>query len=416
MKSLRFKNTYFLSVLFLLFFLVACKEEKKQNLAKNNQKINTDNLSFNVLSDDIIISKPVDYINLIKQKNIGLVANQTSVVKNKKNGFTHLADTLLTLKIHLKKIFTPEHGFRGKADAGEKIKDGIDAHTGLPVISLYGKNRKPSKKSLADLDIVIFDIQDVGARFYTYISTLHYVMEACAEAGVSVIVIDRPNPNAHYIDGPICEKEYKSFVGMHPVPVVYGMTIGEYAQMINGEKWLKNGVQCNLTVMPLKNYTHNTPYSLPVKPSPNLPSDQSVNLYPSLCFFEGTKISAGRGTEIQFQVFGAPFLPKEQFPFTFTPKSNEGAKNPKFKGKLCYGKDLRTTKKLNNINLEWLISTYNATLDKTNFFNNFINKLAGNSALKSQIQAGKSAKDIRKTWQPGIEEFKKIRSKYLIYK
>ncbi len=365
MKSLRFKNTYFLSVLFLLFFLVACKEEKKQNLAKNNQKINTDNLSFNVLPDDIIISKPVDYINLIKQKNIGLVANQTSVVKNKKNGFTHLADTLLTLKIHLKKIFTPEHGFRGKADAGEKIKDGIDAHTGLPVISLYGKNRKPSKKSLADLDIVIFDIQDVGARFYTYISTLHYVMEACAEAGVSVIVIDRPNPNAHYIDGPICEKEYKSFVGMHPVPVVYGMTIGEYAQMINGEKWLKNGVQCNLTVMPLKNYTHNTPYSLPVKPSPNLPNDQSVNLYPSLCFFEGTKISAGRGTEIQFQVFGAPFLPKEQFPFTFTPKSNEGAKNPKFKGKLCYGKNLRTTKKLNNINLEWLISTYNATLDKT---------------------------------------------------
>lgn len=416
MKTLKFKNTFFLPVFLLLAFLVGCKEGKNQKIAENSPKSTTDSLSVSVLDEDIIISKPVDYLSLIEQKNVGLVANHTSVVKNEKNGFTHLADTLVSLNIALKKVFAPEHGFRGKADAGEKIEDGLDAQTGLPVVSLYGANRKPSKEQLSGLDVVIFDIQDVGVRFYTYISTMHYVMEACAEAGIPVIVIDRPNPTAHYIDGPIREDEHKSFVGMHPVPIVYGMTIGEYAKMINGEKWLENGIQCDLTVMPLRNYTHSTPYSLPIKPSPNLPNDQSINLYPSLCFFEGTKVSAGRGTEMQFQIFGAPFLPKEQFPFSFTPQSNEGAKNPKFKGELCHGKDLREANRLDYINLEWLIETYNAAPDKADFFNNFIDRLAGTSDLKNQIIAGKSAEEIRKTWQPGIAEFRKTRAKYLLYK
>lgn len=420
MKSLKPKNTYFLSVFILVFLLIACPEAKKpideEKLAKNDQNNPTDILSDFDHSNDITISIPLDYINLLKQKNVGLVANHTSVVKNGKHGFTHLADTLLALEIDLKKVFAPEHGFRGKADAGEKIKDGLDEQTGLPIVSLYGKNRKPSKEQLAGLEIVIFDIQDVGARFYTYISTLHYVMEACAENGIPVIVIDRPNPNAHYIDGPIREEKHKSFVGMHPVPIVYGMTIGEYAQMINGENWLENDVRCDLTVMPLKNYTHRTPYSLPIKPSPNLPNDQSINLYPSLCFFEGTKVSAGRGTSMQFQVFGAPFLPKDDFPFTFTPQSNEGAKNPKFKGELCYGKDLRKVEKLDHLNLEWLIEAYRATEDKASFFNNFIDRLAGTSALKKQITENKTAEEIRATWQPDIEKFKKVRAKYLIYK
>lgn len=255
------------------------------------------------------------YSKLLNGKNVGIVANQTSVIKESTRLYlndgtermedkqTHLVDFLISKNISVNKVFAPEHGFRGTADAGEHVKDGIDAKTGVPLISLYGSNKKPSQEQLKDLDVVIFDIQDVGARFYTYISTLHYVMEACAEAGIPVIVMDRPNPNGHYIDGPILEKEYKSFVGMHPIPIVHGMTMGEYAQMINGEGWLKNKVKCELSVIKIKNYTHNTFYSLPIKPSPNLPNDQAINLYPSLCFFEGTFINAGRGTDMQFQVF-----------------------------------------------------------------------------------------------------------------
>lgn len=291
------------------------------------------------------------YINLLKGKNIAVVANQTSVIYKeiykKKQEARHLVDSLLMLGIEVKKVFAPEHGFRGKADAGEVVKDGFDTKTGLQIISLYGKNKKPSAMQLKEIDIVIFDIQDVGARFYTYISSLHYLMEACAEANIQVIILDRPNPNSHYIDGPVLEAEHTSFVGMHKVPVVYGMTIGEYGKMINGEKWLQNGIQCNLKVIPLKNYNHQTIYSLPIKPSPNLPNDKSINLYPSLCFFEGTNISAGRGTEMQFQVYGSPYLTKSSF--TFTPQANEGSKYPKYKNKRCFGEDLRTAKNLQKL-------------------------------------------------------------------
>ena len=276
------------------------------------------------------------YLNLIKGRNIAIVGNQTSTINT-----THLVDSLLALGISVKKVFAPEHGFRGKADAGELVKDGFDTKTGLPIFSLHGKSKKPSAEQLKGIDVVIFDIQDVGARFYTYISSLHYVMEASAENNIPVIVLDRPNPNGHYIDGPVLEPKHSSFLGKHPVPLVYGMTIGEYGQMINGQKWLKNGIQCDLTVIPLKNYSHNSEYSLAIRPSPNLPNDISINLYPSLGFFEGTTINAGRGTEFQFQRYGAPFFAKSSF--SYIPKPNFGSKYPKQKGKLCYGVNLSTT-------------------------------------------------------------------------
>ncbi|MGY0408016.1 MAG: exo-beta-N-acetylmuramidase NamZ family protein, partial [Polaribacter sp.] len=321
--------------------------------------------------------------------------------------------SLLSLKINIKKIFAPEHGFRGKSDAGEVLKDGLDTKTGLPILSLYGKNKKPTAAQLKGIDVLIFDIQDVGVRFYTYISTLHYVLEACAELDIQVILLDRPNPNAQYIDGPVLELKYQSFVGMHKVPVVYGMTIGEYGKMINGEKWLKNGVKCNLKVIPLENYTHQTKYSLPIKPSPNLPNDKSINLYPSLCFFEGTTISVGRGTEMQFQIYGSPFLTKSNF--TFTPKPNEGAKYPKYNNSICFGKDLRKTKNLTQLNISYLIKAYKQNTSKE-FFNSFFTKLAGTKKLQQQIEQGLSEKEIKKTWQKDLEKFKSIRKKYLLYK
>jgi uncharacterized protein YbbC (DUF1343 family) len=357
------------------------------------------------------------YVNLLKGKNIAVVANQTSVIfkeiYKKKQEARHLVDSLLTLGIEVKKVFAPEHGFRGKADAGEVVKDGFDTKTGLQIISLYGKNKKPSATQLKGIDIVVFDIQDVGARFYTYISSLHYVMEACAEAGIQVIILDRPNPNSHYIDGPVLEAKHTSFVGMHTVPVVYGMTIGEYGQMINGEKWLKNGIQCDLKVIPLKNYNHQTKYSVPIKPSPNLPNDKSINLYPSLCFFEGTNVSAGRGTEMQFQVYGSPYITKSSF--TFTPQANEGSKYPKYKKQRCFGEDLRTAKNLNKLDLSYLLKAYQQNTSKE-FFNTFFTKLAGTERLQEQIEQGLSEKEIRKTWVQDIISFKKIRKKYLIYK
>ena len=357
------------------------------------------------------------YVNLLKGKNIAVVANQTSVIfkeiYKKKQEARHLVDSLLTLGIEVKKVFAPEHGFRGKADAGEVVKDGFDTKTGLQIISLYGKNKKPSATQLKGIDIVVFDIQDVGARFYTYISSLHYVMEACAEAGIQVIILDRPNPNSHYIDGPVLEAKHTSFVGMHKVPVVYGMTIGEYGKMINGEKWLKNGIQCDLKVIPLKNYNHQTKYSLPIKPSPNLPNDKSINLYPSLCFFEGTNVSAGRGTEMQFQVYGSPYMTKSSF--TFTPQANEGSKYPKYKKQRCFGEDLRTAKNLNKLDLSYLLKAYQQNTSKE-FFNTFFTKLAGTERLQEQIEQGLSEKEIRKTWVQDIISFKKIRKKYLLYK
>ncbi len=365
------------------------------------------------------------YIPMLKGKKVGVVANQTSTItielKASKESSTkgylsvHLVDFLNESKISVKKVYAPEHGFRGKADAGELLKDGVDAKTGIPILSIYGKSKKPSPEQLEGIDIMVFDIQDVGARFYTYISTLHYVMEACAEAGIPVIVFDRPNPNGHYIDGPILEKEHTSFVGMHPIPVVHGMTMGEYAKMINGEGWLKNKIKCDLTVIEMENYNHSMPYSLPIKPSPNLPNDIAINLYPSLCFFEGTIVSAGRGTDQQFQIFGAPSLPAKQYGYQFTPQANEGSKYPKFKGELCNGKDLTNHPKLNKINLDWLIEAYVANGKKKDFFIPFFTTLAGTTTLQRQIEQGLSAEEIRETWEQGIKDYDAMRYQYLIY-
>lgn len=349
------------------------------------------------------------YLPLLKDKKVGIVTNQSGILSNK----IHLVDFLIENQINIQTIFAPEHGFRGIADAGEHIIDARDSKTGLPIISLYGENRKPKSEQLKGIEVMIFDLQDVGARFYTYISTLHYVMEACAENYIPLIILDRPNPNGAIIDGPILEKEYTSFVGMHPVPILHGMTIGEYAKMINGENWLKNGIRCKLTVVPCQNYNHKMDYSLPVKPSPNLPNDQAINLYASLCLFEGTNVSVGRGTEKQFQIFGSPFLPKANF--SFTPIPNLGAKDPLYNGQICYGEDLTKIKKINRLELQWLINSYKMTFDKSKFFNSFFIKLAGTKNLQQQIEKGNCEKRIRKSWKEGLKKFKVVRSKYLIY-
>jgi uncharacterized protein YbbC (DUF1343 family) len=351
------------------------------------------------------------YLPLLKDKRVGIVTNQTGILSKEK----HLVDFLIEQNINLQKIYAPEHGFRGTADAGELIVDGKDTKTNLPIISLYGNNKKPKPEQLEGIDILVFDLQDVGARFYTYISSLHYVMEACAENNIPLLILDRPNPNGTIIDGPILEKEYKSFVGMHEIPVLHGMTIGEYAKMINGEKWLKDSLQCDLKVAPCLNYSHDMKYSLPVKPSPNLPNDQSINLYASLCFFEGTNVSLGRGTEKQFQIYGSPFLPESEFDFSFTPKPNFGAKDPVHNGKVCFGEDLTEIRKVHRLELKWLLKAYENTTDKTVFFNDFFTKLAGTKKLREQIEAGMTEKEIRRTWQEGLEQFKEVRAKYLIY-
>ncbi|WP_121926329.1 exo-beta-N-acetylmuramidase NamZ domain-containing protein [Flavobacterium weaverense] len=351
------------------------------------------------------------YLPLLKDKKVGIVTNQTGILSDQ----THVVDFLLSKKINVRTIFAPEHGFRGTADAGEHVVDGKDPKTGLSIISLYGDNKKPKKEQLAGIDVMVFDLQDVGARFYTYISSLHYVMEACAENGIPLIILDRPNPNGCIIDGPLLEKEFTSFVGMHPIPLLHGMTIGEYGKMINGQKWLKNAAQCKLTVIPCVDYKHNMPYSLLVKPSPNLPNDQSINLYASLCFFEGTNVSVGRGTEKQFQIYGSPFLDKKSFDFIFTPKPNFGAKDPMHNGKLCFGEDLSSYKRLNKLELKWLIKAYQNTADKKNFFNAFFTKLAGTKKLQTQIENGVSESKIRQSWQKDLNSFKKMRSNYLLY-
>jgi len=354
------------------------------------------------------------YKQLIMGKSAAIVANQTSMV-----GRTHLVDTLLRIGINVSVIFAPEHGFRDMADAGDKIKDGRDTETGVRIISLYGGHLKPTPADLAGIDIVLFDIQDVGARFYTYISTLHYVLEACAENNVECIVLDRPNPNGFYFDGNIADTAYRSFVGMDPVPIVHGMTVGEYARMLNGEGWLKGGVKCRLTIIKCNNYTHKTLYELPVKPSPNLPNMNSVYLYPSICFFEGTRISLGRGTSFPFQVYGSPKLPDTGF--SFTPESVPGAKNPPLLGEKCFGVDLRNaiSEKIvpsPKVNLEWVIDAYNRFPDKDNFFTSYFDVLASGPALREQIRKGMSAEEIRSTWKDGLEKFGKIREKYLLYR
>ena len=353
-----------------------------------------------------------EYLSLIENKNIGIVANNSSIIFNGKKNI-HLVDSLILLGVNIKKVFAPEHGFRGNQDAGEKVYDQIDKKTKIEIISLYGKNKKPKSVDLKNIEILIFDLQDVGVRFFTYISTLHYVMEACAENNIKLIILDRPNPNSHYIDGPVLNPINRSFVGMHEVPIVYGMTIGEYAKMINGEGWLNNSIKCKLKVIPLRNYTHKSTYTIPSRPSPNLPNKKAVELYPSLCLLESTVVSVGRGTEMQFQVYGNPKFPESTF--RFIPKPNFGAKNPKHNGVLCYGEDLRKIKKLNKINLKWLIDSYKKYPDKKSFFLEGFDRISGDSSLKKQIIAGLNEKKIRKTWNEKLEKFKIIRNKYLIY-
>ncbi len=406
------------------------------NKNKTTDKTVVENVPFNK-DRDLVVDKsenqPVpaadliaDWVSQLKGKRVAIVGNQTSVVKgrevmtskewnNKERvRYTHLVDTLLTYGVDIQRVFAPEHGFRGTADAGATIQDGIDSKTGLPIISLYGDNKKPTVEQLKNIDILIFDIQDVGARFYTYISTLHYVMEACAESNIPLLILDRPNPNGHYIDGPILEEAHVSFVGMHPIPVVHGMTIGEYAQMINGEGWLDKGLKADLQIIKCQDYTHETAYSIPIKPSPNLPNDQAINLYPSLCFFEGTEVSVGRGTDMQFQVYGSPSLVKYT-DFSFTPTPSPGAKRPLFNGKKCFGVDLRNYEKLDRLNLDFVVDAFAKAPYKASFFNSFFTKLAGTKTLQDQIEKGMTAEEIAQTWQPGLKEFALIRDKYLIY-
>ncbi|HOY32056.1 MAG TPA: DUF1343 domain-containing protein [Bacteroidales bacterium] len=354
------------------------------------------------------------YFPWIKSKKIAVVANHTSMIKN-----THLVDSLVSAGFDVKKVFCPEHGFRGEAEAGEKIGNTVDVKTKLPVISLYGKNKKPKTEDLNGIDVVIFDIQDVGARFYTYISTMHYVMEACAENNKLCLVLDRPNPNGYYVDGPVLEKEFTSFIGMHPVPIVHGMTIAEYACMINGEKWLNNGIPCQLKYVTVTNYDHNHFYQLPIKPSPNLPSMEAVYMYPTFCLFEGTCISVGRGTDRPFEIIGNPLL--DSTGFSFTPQSIPGmAQNPMHEGLICQGYDFHNYAKnyikgYGKLYLFPLLELYKQLKDKTEFFNNSFNLLAGTASLKQQIISGATEDDIRKSWQPGLEKFKNIRKKYLLY-
>ena len=342
-----------LNILFAVTFFLSCSGQHKETRDEASVLI------------QVGAESTTAYLSLLAHKKIGVVANHTSMIKN-----THLVDSLISLSIDVKKVFSPEHGFRGNADAGEQVKSNIDPKTGVPIISLYGKNKKPLPGQVKDLDVIIFDIQDVGARFYTYISTMHYVMEACAENNIDFIVFDRPNPNGHFIDGPILEKEHTSFVGMHPVPIVHGMTVGEYAQMINGEGWLKDSIKCDLTVIKAKNYNHKIHYKLPLKPSPNLPNMSAIYLYPSLCLFEGTPISVGRGTDLPFQILGHPQIKSDSY--SFTPKSTAGAKHPKLLNEKCYGYNLSPLgnfymREEKRINLFWLINIYKNFPQKKGF-------------------------------------------------
>lgn len=355
------------------------------------------------------------FLPQIQGKSVAIVANQTSEIRG-----IHLVDTLFALGIDIKKVFAPEHGFRGLADAGEKIPDSRDPKTGIPIRSLYGANKRPKPSDLADVDVVLFDIQDVGVRFYTYIYTMTYVMEACAENGIQMIVLDRPNPNGFYVDGPVLEPENSSFIGLHPIPLVHGMTVGEYAQLLNGEGWLRKGVQCELNVIPCEGYTHNDYYQLPVKPSPNLPNMSSVYLYPALGLFEGTVVSVGRGTDFPFQIFGHPGLSGCEF--TFTPKSRPGAQYPPQKDAVCLGYDLRKFGEeyifeFRGLYLHWVLTAYRDTQKQNSFFlkNGFFHKLAGNRSLMAQIKNGTPEREIRASWEKDLKEFKSIRAKYLLY-
>lgn len=407
---------YFLESIFL-FILVSCQGQgmTSSKILTKNSEINEE-IKAKPNKPIIVGAARLDtIIKMVGNKRVGIVANQTSRV-----GKTHLVDTLLKKGVQLVCVYSPEHGFRGKADAGAQVKSKVDDKTGLPIVSLYGNNRKPTAEQLKGIDVLLFDLQDVGARFYTYISTLHYVMEAAAENHIPVIVLDRPNPNGSYVDGPIREAKYTSFVGMDPLPIVYGMTIGELAKMINGEGWLKGGVHCQLTVVKCLNYKREMKYSLPVSPSPNLRSDEAITLYPSLCLFEGTIVSVGRGTKHPFEIFGYPGLKgNKKYTYHFTPVSSFGAKHPKLEGKTCYGLNLRhyaQTTKIHHLKLSWLIDAYHA-LHRKDFFNaKWFDLLAGTDQLRQQIIAGKSVDEIRASWQKGLTKFKLERKKYLMYK
>jgi uncharacterized protein YbbC (DUF1343 family) len=354
------------------------------------------------------------YLDKLSGKKVGLVANQTSVVRNENGELVHLLDTLLSLDIDVCCVFSPEHGFRGNVEAGASVQSGRDSKTGVSIVSLYGKNKKPTKEQIQVCDILVFDLQDVGCRFYTYISTLHYVMEACAENNKSLLVLDRPNPN-DYVDGPVLEDKFKSFVGMHNVPVVYGLTIGEYATMINGEGWLSGNEKCDLKIVALENWFHgmDSAYELPIAPSPNLPNSHSIELYPSLCLFEGTPVSVGRGTDKPFQIIGYPTYCNKNFSFVPIPIKGV-SENPPYKNQKCYGlTDLKPMK--NQLNLSYIMEMYSCYKDKQSFFTSFFNKLVGTEKLKQQIVSGMSEEKIRDSWQKDLENYNKIKDKYTIY-
>ena len=368
-------------------------------------------LSNSVFSQEIIQgAERVDYyFNKLNDKKIAIIANNTSVIKTSK-GSTHIIDTLIARGLSINKIFSPEHGFLGDKDDGEKFEN--DFYNNIEIISLYGGNRRLKDEDIEDIDIIIFDIQDVGVRFYTYLSTLHYAMQSAARKNKKFIIMDRANPNSFYIDGPILDLKNSSFIGLHPVPIVYGMTIGEYGLMINGEGWLENNLKVDLEVIKLKNYNHKLKYEPPIRPSPNLPNIQSIYLYPSLAFLEKTEVSVGRGTTIQFQIYGHPDFKGD---FSFTPQPNFGSQYPKLNGVLSYGEDLRNYKTSNMIELKWLINSFTQINDKNNFFRSDFDKLSGTSNLKKQIIEGISESEIRDSWKEGLEKFKKIRKKYLLY-
>jgi len=428
-----FKNT----VLLLVLVTASCGSKTTNNISAKNEILQPFDTTQNsqvhnktIIEEDksIVVgaNRTEQYIPLLQGKRVGVVANQTSVIfkeittvtKKPLNdvSYTHLIDSLISLDIDIKKVFAPEHGFRGTADAGEIVKDGKDTKTDLPILSLHGKHKKPTNTQLKDLDILIFDIQDVGVRFYTYISTLHYVMEACAENNIRLLILDRPNPNGSYIDGPVLEKEHSSFLGMHPIPLVHGMTIGEYAKAINGEAWLRDSATCKITIVEMKNYYHDSYYNLPIRPSPNLPNNKAILLYPSLGLFEGTNINAGRGTEFQFQRYGAPFLDKNHYQFSYTPVANFGSKYPKHKGDVCYGVDLSVVKAERRFTLKYIMDAYNNSIDTSKFFNtsNFTTH-AGTAKLQQQIESGLNETEIKESWQNDLEAYKITRSKYLLY-
>ena len=399
--NLKAKSKNFVVIVLMLF---AINQNYKAQNTKNDFKTGAD--------------QPEKYLPLLKNKRVGVVTNQTGLITETNGKTISIVDFLKEKGINIKKIFVPEHGFRGTADAGEQIKNGIDTKTALPIVSLYGKNKKPTAEQMKDIEVVLFDLQDVGVRFYTYISTLTYVMEAAAENGVEVIVLDRPNPHDGYIDGPVLKLKWASFVGLHPVPVVYGLTIGEYGKMVNGEGWLKNKIKAKYTLIPMQGYSKQKRYPILEKPSPNLQNDKAVNLYPSLCFFEGTNVSVGRGTDLPFQIYGSPWITNASY--RFTPKPSFGAKNPFLNGQECFGENLSGyDKDLRELNLEWVLRAYkNYKNPKEGFFlkNLWFDTLAGTDELRKQIVAGKSAQEIRNSWKKDLEAFQKIRAKYILYK